>query len=67
MKFLHEMMPIFRTEFSEFLRRGIGITYKTALISAIFGFKNTARVIVIPVFIQFTGSYRKDCGTLTAM
>ena len=40
MKFQHEMMPIFRTEFSEFRRRGLGHTYtRPASISAIFGFK----------------------------
>jgi hypothetical protein len=31
MKFLHEMMPIFRTKFSYILRRGLGHTYKTGL------------------------------------
>jgi hypothetical protein len=28
MKFLHEMMPIFHTEFREFPLRGLGLTYK---------------------------------------
>lgn len=57
MKFLHEMMPIFRNEFSEFPRRGIyGITIRRASISANcdFDFKNSAGVIT-PLFIEFNG------------
>jgi hypothetical protein len=53
MKFLHEMMPIFRTEFSEFPRSGLVHTYKTGFNSRHLGFENVARVIV-PVFIEFT-------------
>jgi hypothetical protein len=54
MKFLHELMPIFSTEFSEFPHRGLGRTYKTGFNFHHLAFKNTAQVIV-PVFIEFTG------------
>ena len=49
MKFRHEIMQIFPTEFSI---GATAYTYKTGSISTIFGFKNTAGVIV-PVFIEF--------------
>jgi hypothetical protein len=52
MKFLHEMMPIFRTEFSEFPRRGLAQTYKT-------GFTE-------PGLVSFIGAnYRNKTNELT--
>jgi hypothetical protein len=51
MKFLHEMLLIFHTEFSKFPRTAY-LQLRRASISVIFGFKNTAWVIV-PVFIEF--------------
>jgi hypothetical protein len=50
MNFLHEIMAIFRTEFSKFPRRGLDHTHKTGFNFRYLGFKNTARVIV-PVLI----------------
>jgi hypothetical protein len=44
MKFLHEIMAIFRTEFSEFPRRSLDHTHKTGFNFRYLGIKNTARV-----------------------
>ena len=65
MKFLHEMMPIFHTEFREFPLRGLGLTYKMGFNFRHLWLQNNSqrpRVIVK----EFTGGESsrvgKECG-----